>query len=89
MNEIKVDILRPFGPRILKASVPQKMIDQLNTHCEKRTEEKHDASTELVGHVNQELTCDLNEIDAFGVLLFNLTKALYEQFMAERKAFDS
>ena len=85
MNEINVDILRPFGPRILKASVPQKMIDQLNTHCEKRTEEEHDASTELVGHVNQELTCDLNEIDAFGVLLFNLTKALYEQFMAERK----
>ena len=60
MNEIKVDILRPFGPRILKANVPHKIIDQLNTHCEERTEEEHDASTELVGHVNQELICDLN-----------------------------
>ena len=33
-QEIEVDILRPFGPRILKATVPQNMIDALNAQCD-------------------------------------------------------
>jgi hypothetical protein len=84
MSEIKVDILRPFGPRILKANVPQKIVDDLNQHCDERTVEEHDASTDLVGHVQEELKCDINQIKSLGSLLYNLTFALYEQYMNER-----
>ena len=33
-KEIEVDILRPFGPRILKATVPEVMVDALNSQCD-------------------------------------------------------
>ena len=65
-QEIEVDILRPFGPRILKAKVPQNMIDALNAQCDellKNDEERkeRDASDDLVGHVFEELRCDLEK----------------------------
>ena len=32
-----VDILRPFGPRILKGKVPSRMLKALNAHCDSIT----------------------------------------------------
>ena len=88
-KEIHIDILRPFGPRILKATVPDIMMNALNGQCDKLLEnneerEKRDASHDLVGHVHEELTCVMEETEGFGNLLFSLTKALYVNFLAER-----
>ena len=88
-QEIEVDILRPFGPRILKAKVPQNMIDALNGQCDellKNDEERkqRDASDDLVGHVFEELRCDLEKSEGFGNFLYSATKALYTNFLVER-----
>ena len=39
-KEIHIDILRPFGPRILKATVPDIMMNALNDQCDKLLENK-------------------------------------------------
>ena len=88
-KQIQVDILRPFGPRILKAVVPQEMINDLNEQCDellKNDEERKqkDASSDLVGHVFEELTCDMEKTNGFGNFLYSATKALYTNFLVER-----
>jgi len=41
-KEIHIDILRPFGPRILKATVPDIMMNALNDQCDKLLENKEE-----------------------------------------------
>ena len=93
MKEIEVDILRPFGPRILKATVPQVMVDDLNGHCDEilkndQDRKDRDASADLVGHVFEELTCDMEKTNGFGNFLYSATKALYTNFLVERNEKD-
>jgi hypothetical protein len=88
-KEIQVDILRPFGPRILKATVPEIMVDALNAQCDELLQndeerKQKDASGDLVGHVFEELTCDLAKSEGFGNFLYSSTKALYTNFLVER-----
>ena len=91
MNEhqIEAQVLTPFGPRILKASVPQNMLNMLNSYCEEILEtenrEELDISKDLVGHVHEEWSFDLEKVTDFGNMLFILTKGLYEHFINERK----
>ena len=91
MNEhqIEASVLAPFGPRILKAKVPPAMLDTLNSHCEEILEiagrEELNLSKDLVGHVREEWSCDLEKVSDFGNMLFILTKGLYDHFINERK----
>lgn len=91
MNEhqIEAQVLTPFGPRILKATVPQNILDTLNSYCEEILEtenrEELDISKNLVGHVHEEWSCNLETVPDFGNMLFILTKGLYEHFTNERK----
>ena len=79
----------PFGPRILKATVPQNILNTLNAYCEEILEtenrEELDISKDLVGHVQEEWSFNLEKVPDFGNMLFILTKGLYEQFINERK----
>ena len=34
MVELEVNILRPFGPRILHGKIPQDYVDELNNECD-------------------------------------------------------
>ena len=34
-QEFQVDILRPFGPRILRAKMPMEYVNALNEQCDK------------------------------------------------------
>ena len=91
MEEYKIEaqILMPFGPRILKATVPPNILDTLNSYCEEILEtedrEELDISKDLVGHVQEEWSFNLEKVPDFGNMLFILTKGLYEHFINERK----
>ena len=90
-TQIELNIHKPFGPRILHAEMPYPMVQSLNNVCDniikskKRRKEldKHDT---LVGHVTEELICDmmLPELQNFGNFLTNSTKVLFEQYILEK-----
>ena len=86
-NEIQAQILKPFGPRILKALVPKAILDTLNDQCDEivagSDHDKLDISNDLVGHVQEEWSCDIEQVPDFGNMLFLLTKGLYENFITE------
>ena len=86
-NEIQAQVLKPFGPRILKALVPKAILDTLNAQCDEivagSDHDKLDISNDLVGHVLEEWSCDIEQVPDFGNMLFLLTKGLYENFITE------
>jgi hypothetical protein len=88
-HKVEAQVLTPFGPRILKATVPQNMLNMLNAYCEEILEtenrEELDISKDLVGHVQEEWSFDLEKVPDLGNMLFILTKGLYEHFINERK----
>ena len=86
-NEIQAQVLKPFGPRILKALVPKAILDTLNAQCDEiaagSDHDELDVSNDLVGHVQEEWSCDIEQVPDFGNMLFLLTKGLYENFITE------
>ena len=59
MDEGKIQILKPFGPTILKAKIPTSTIDSLNKFIDGVIENKKkskdlDHGKDLVGDVTQE-----------------------------------
>ncbi len=92
---IDVTIHKPFGPRVLTAKVPMEWVDALNEQCEetmkKDDKQKHDASDYLVGHVHEELSCDLNyeNLTPFGNFISNATSALFNEFNKEQKVLEA
>ena len=86
-NEIQAQVLKPFGPRILKALVPKAILDTLNDQCDEivagSDHDKLDISNDLIGHVQEEWSCDIEQVPDFGNMLFLLTKGLYENFITE------
>ena len=91
-NDLNVEVFinRPFGPRVLTADIPPQWIDAFNKHCDKliklKDKKKYDASGYLVGHVQEELTCDLNDdtLTPFGHFISNATSAFFNEFNAEQ-----
>lgn len=86
-GDLKVDILKPFGPWILYTKIPNETIKMLNRECDSiiKDEQKRksaDASKSLVGHVTEELEIDLQskpKLKDFGLLLGDLTKCLLDE----------
>ena len=88
-KELSINILRPFGPRMLHTNIPEQFVNKLNAQCDEilKSEEERkekDASGDLVGHVVEELACDIDKIENFGSALYSLTNALYTNFLTER-----
>jgi|TARA_E500000305_G_C3992369_1_gene222692 hypothetical protein len=90
-SKLEVNILKPFGPRILHASMPKEFVETLNSECDEilTDEEKRkelDESAELVGHVAEELKCDLNkpQFRKYGGFLCDLVKFLHVSFLEEK-----
>ena len=91
-NQLEVQILKPFGPRILHAKMPLEFVDTLNAHCEEillddNKRKELDESDELVGHVAEELKCDMNipKLKKFGGFLCDITKCLHDNFIQEKR----
>jgi uncharacterized protein (TIGR02466 family) len=91
LKEVEVNILRPFGPRILHGKIPQEFIDELNNECDsiiadEQKRKELDESQELVGHVSEELKCDMTnpKFKRFGIYLCEMTKCLHNEYLKEK-----
>ena len=89
-SNIEATVLAPFGPRIIEATIPAPIIEALNAQCDEILDSSDrddlDLSNDLVGHVREEWSCDVEKVSDFGNMLFLLTKGLYEHFTLETKA---
>ena len=58
-KQIKIEPLLPFGPPILKTSIPSYVLDNLNAHCDETLADEqklkdYDYSGQLAGNVKKE-----------------------------------
>ncbi|SVD45071.1 uncharacterized protein METZ01_LOCUS397925 [marine metagenome] len=86
-NKFNVQVLKPFGPRMIKSKVPSEMVNMLNVYCDEITEmkdERLDASKNLVGHVKEEWYLDLERVPSFKDMLVTLVKVLDQYYLTER-----
>ncbi len=91
VNQLEVQILKPFGPRVLHCKMPEDFVVTLNDYCDEilKDEQKrkdYDESAELVGHVHEELRCDMTDpiMKNFGGFLCDLVKCLHNEFLQDR-----
>ena len=62
-KQISIDTLIPFGPVILRTTIPSYVVDNLNKHCDQiladpQKLEKYDYSAQLAGNVKKEFRLD-------------------------------
>ena len=62
-KQISIDTLIPFGPVILRTTIPSYVVDNLNKHCDEiladpQKSEKYDYSAQLAGNVKKEFRLD-------------------------------
>jgi hypothetical protein len=83
-EEVRAEVIAPFGPRMLKTQLPRDLIARMNKHCDSLINKKSfDASDQLVGHVEQEIRCEIEKVDKLGEILFEATNGLYTNFMRQ------
>ena len=75
MSKTNIQIIKPFGPTILKVKIPEKIINELNTYIdniidnEKKTKELN-YGNKLIGDVTQEFKLEKEFADQIGWLTF-------------------
>ena len=72
---MELQVLKPFGPSILKARIPEKIVNDINNHIEeliqnKKKSEEADHGKKLAGDVTQEFLLDPDFIKKVGWLDF-------------------
>ena len=76
-KQISYDMFTPFGPRIMKSSVPQNIVDEVNKKADdilnddKRSEQL-DYSANLAGNVKKEVALSLGEIKSLELVINKL-----------------
>ena len=76
-KQISYDMFTPFGPRIMKSSVPQNIVDEVNKKADdilnddKRSEQL-DYSANLAGNVKKEVALSLGEIKSLELIINKL-----------------
>ncbi len=95
-KNLPVQILRPFGPRMLHCVIPEEIVNELNNECDDilKDEQKRkdfDESNSLVGHVSEELKCDLSQpkFKPFGELLYDLAVYLHQDWFKEKFSIET
>ena len=92
-KQISYDMFTPFGPRIMKSSVPQNIVDEVNKKADdilnddKRSEQL-DYSANLAGNVKKEVALSLGEIKSLELVINKLVteyilKTVGKQFNPE------
>ena len=76
-QQISYDMFTPFGPRILKSSVPQNIVDEVNKKADvilnDDTKSKDlDYSSNLAGNVKKEIALSLSEIKSLELVINKL-----------------
>ena len=82
-TELKYDIYQPFGPSILKTTLPQGFVNLLNAEADHilyddNLSKEHDWSHNLAGNVKKEVAIDQNKIPNFPEFLITMAKAYYK-----------
>ena len=82
-TELKYDIYQPFGPSILKTTLPQGFVNLLNAEADRilhddNLSKEHDWSHNLAGNVKKEVAIDQNKIPNFPEFLITMAKAYYK-----------
>jgi len=86
---MELQILKPFGPSILKVKIPQKLVEDINNHIDQLILDKNkisdlDYGFKLAGDVTQEFLLDPNFVKEVGWLEF-LGKCTYQWIKTEMK----
>ena len=79
-TELKYDIYQPFGPSILKTTLPQGFVNLLNAEADRilhddNLSKEHDWSHNLAGNVKKEVAIDQNKIPNFPEFMITKAKA--------------
>ena len=74
-EEIKMNVLRPFGPSIAKMTMPTELVNNLNKYVDETILdvgklEELDHGSKLAGNVNQEFKLEKDFIEKSGLLKF-------------------
>ena len=82
-TELKYDIYQPFGPSILKTTLPQGLVNLLNAEADHilyddNLSKEHDWSHNLAGNVKKEVAIDQNKIPNFPEFMITMAKAYYK-----------
>jgi uncharacterized protein (TIGR02466 family) len=82
-TELKYDIYQPFGPSILKTTLPQGFVNLLNAEADRilyddELSKEHDWSHNLAGNVKKEVAIDQNKIPNFPEFLITMAKQYYK-----------
>jgi|TARA_R110001583_G_scaffold31306_3_gene107159 uncharacterized protein (TIGR02466 family) len=77
-QQVSYDIYTPFGPKILKSSVPQLIVDAINKEADGiLTDEKkrkdHDYSHNLAGNIKYECALPLHKVPSLELLINKLS----------------
>ena len=81
--ELKYDIYQPFGPSILKTTLPQGFVNLLNTESDRilyddKLSKEHDWSHNLAGNVKKEVAIDHNKIPKFPEFMITMAKEYFK-----------
>ena len=68
MTEVNAEIIKPFGPSILKVKIPKQIVDDLNQYVDNTIADKTKANqldygNQLIGDVTQEFKLEEDELD--------------------------
>mgnify|MGYP003389580977 FL=1 len=82
-QQVSYDIYTPFGPRILKSSVPQVVIDAVNEKADTILQDNKksndlDYSSNLAGNVKKEVALSLAEVKGLEVVVNKLATEYIE-----------
>jgi len=83
-KQIKIETILPFGPAILKTSIPSYVVDNLNVHCDEiladpQKLKDYDYSEQLAGNVKKEFKISgefLNKEENFSNILRKLAERM-------------
>lgn len=83
-KQIKIETLLPFGPPILKTTIPSYVVDNLNAHCDETLADEqklkdYDYSGQLAGNVKKEFKLSgefLNKEENFSNILRKLAERM-------------
>jgi hypothetical protein len=83
-KQIKIETLLPFGPPILKTTIPSYVVDNLNEHCDETLADEqklkdYDYSGQLAGNVKKEFKLSgefLNKEENFSNILRKLAERM-------------
>ena len=90
MNEVKINIIRPFGPAIGSASIPKILVDKMNNFVDEVVKDKNkskelDYGHKLAGEVSQEIFMPDEVLQGEILNFFTTISKAYVEILTNKK----